>query len=240
MKHPFRSHILPYFTIGAGMLGLALRIWLFSGIDEKGLLPAGHPADGALYILTALTLGILFLATRELTPRQVRKPFFRLSAVCAYILGGLGLICDCIMHFSAVTVRLAGVAMIAGIIGGIVMFCMAALKFFRKRTPYWLYAVLTLVLMLDTVAQCQIWGSEPQLQAYFFPLLASICLILSSYQKTTLTAGRGKPKLLAFFSQGALFFCCLSLNTAQWSLYLGMLFWAAVQLYPCIRIRKEA
>ena len=65
MKNPFRFSILPYFTMGAGGLGLALRVWLFSATDEKSLLPAGHPADAALYILTALVLGILFLAARN-------------------------------------------------------------------------------------------------------------------------------------------------------------------------------
>lgn len=240
MKHPFHKSILPYFTVCAGVIGLALRFLLFSRIDEKGLLPAGHPADSALYILTALTLGILFLATRELTPRKINRNVLRFGSAFAYVLGGLGLILDCLLHFSGTQVRLAGVAMIAGIVGGIVMFCMAALQLFGKKTPYLLYAVLTVVLMLDTVAQCQVWGSEPQLQVYFFPLMASICLILSSYQATALAAGHGKKKLLAFFSQSALFFCCLSLNADQWPLYLGMLFWAAVQLYPCILLNKEA
>jgi hypothetical protein len=114
------------------------------------------------------------------------------------------------------------------------------LKFRNKRLPYQLCAILTVVLMLNTVAQCQIWGAEPQLQSYFFPLLASIFLILTAYYKTTLAASQGNPKMLAFFSQGALFFCCLSLNTPQWPLYFGMLFWAAVQIYPCIRAQKEA
>lgn len=239
MKHPFRSHMLPIFTMGAGAIGLALRIWLFSGIDEKGLLPVGHPADAALYILTALTLGILFLATRELTPRPVSKPFYRLAGTCVYVLGGLGMISTAVMHFSAGTVRLSGVAIIACVIGGIAMFCMAVLHLFGKGTPYWLNAVLTVVLMLDTVAQCQIWGAVPQLQEYFFPLLASVFLIISAYLATASAAGRGKAKLHVFFSQGALFLCCLSLNTAQWPLYFGMLFWAAFQIYPCIR-RKEA
>lgn len=239
MKHPFRSHILPHFTVGAGVIGLVLRFWLFSAIDEKGLLPVGHPLDSILYILTALTLGILFLATREPIPRKVKPNQQRFLGALAYVLGGLGLICDCLMQFSGVTVRLAGVAMIGGIAGGIVMFCIAVLLLLGKKIPYPLCAALTVVLMLDTVAQCQVWGSEPQLQAYFFPLMASICLILSSYQATTLAAGQGKLRLLAFFSQSALFFCCLSLNTAQWPLYLGMLLWAAVQLYPCIT-RKEA
>ena len=240
MKHPFRCHILPLFTMGAGGLGLALRIWLFSSIDERGLLPAGHPADAMLYILTALTLGVLFLATRQLVPRRIHRNHLRLGTTVAYALGGLGLILAALLELAGSTARLALIATIASLLGGLLMFFMAALKFFRKKLPYWLTAALTAVLMLDTVAQCQVWGAVPQLQEYFFPLLASIFLILSAYYKTTLLAHQGKPKLLAFFSQGALFFCCVSLNTAQWPLYMGMMCWATVQLYPCIRTKKEA
>ena len=240
MKHPFRSNILPYFTMGAGGLGLALRLWLFSATDEKNLLPAGHPADALLYILTGLTLGILFLATRQLTPRRIHKnALFRTSA-CAYGLGGLGLLLAAVLNLSGSAVRLANMATAASFLGAVLLFFMAFLKFRHKRLPFWLHAGLTVVLMLDTVAQCQIWGAEPQLQAYFFPLLASVCLVLSAYHKTVFTAKQGDPKLLAFFSQSALFFCCLSLNAPQWPLYFGMLFWAAVQIYPCIRPKKEA
>ena len=77
MKHPFRSHILPFFTVGAGGLGFALRLWLYAGIDEKGLLPVGHPADYLLFLLSALTIGILFLATRKLEPRKINRELLR-------------------------------------------------------------------------------------------------------------------------------------------------------------------
>lgn len=240
MKHSFHCHILPLFPIGAGVLGLALRLWLFSATDEKGLLPVGHIADYALYILTALTLGILFLVTRELTPRRINKQFFRLSGALSCLLGGLGMIVTAALDLSRGTARLASMAMVACAIGGLAMFLMAALRYFRKKPPYWLLAIVTMALMLATVAQCQVWGSVPQLQAFFFPLLASVFLILSAYHATTVAAGQGKPKLLVFFSQGALFLCCLSLNTTQWPLYFGMLFWALVQMYPCILLKKEA
>jgi len=240
MKHPFRCNILPYFTMGAGGLGLALRLWLFSATDEKGLLPAGHAADYALYILTALTLGILFLATRELKPRRISKAFFRLSGTIAHLLGGLGLIIYAVHILVTGTARLGLVAVVVSIIGSLVMFFMAVLRFSRKRIPYWMLAILTVVLMLDSVAQCQVWGSMPQLQTFFFPLLASVFLILSGYHATVFAAKRTNPRTLAFFSQGALFLCCLSLNCAQWALYLGMLFWAGVQFYPCILTKKEA
>lgn len=236
MKHPFRSHILPFFTMGAGGLGLALRIWLFSAIDDKGLLPVGHPADYTLYILTALTLGILYLATRKWKPQPGNA---YLIHTCACAIGGLGLILSAVRDFSGTSTGIAYASTIAILIGGLVLLCMAVLKGFRKQLPYWLPAALTVVLMLNTVAQCRAWGAEPQLQVYFFPLLASIFLILSAYHKTVFTAKQKSAKLLAFFSQGALFFCCLSLNTPQWPFYFGMLCWAAAQLYPCFPRKKE-
>ena len=240
MKHPFRCRILPSFTMGAGGLGLALRLWLFSATDEKGLLPTEHIADAALYILMAVTLGILFLATRELTSGRAGSRFSPLAVTVSHAVGGLGLLVCGLLTFTAGTVRLAEVAAAAAVAGCIALFCMAFLHGHRKPIPYWLCVILTIALMLDTVAQCQLWGSQSQLQEYGFPLLASVFLILSAYQATALAAGKGNPRLLAFFSQSALFLCCLSLNTAHWPMYFGMLFWAAAQLDFCISHKKEA
>lgn len=240
MKHPFRSHLLPWFPLGAGILGLALRLWLFSAIDEKGLLPTGHIADPLLYLLTGLTLGILFLSTRELLPKQFSKEFYRLSGIIACLLGALGLCYSSILEITTATVRIPQIVAMIRIIGGVTLLCMALLRYFHKKVPYWANAVITVVLMLHAVSQCRIWGSTPQLQEYFFPLLASVFLILTAYQATAVSAGQEKVKLLAFFSQGAAFLCCLSLNTAHWPMYLGMLFWAAAQIIPCIRTKKEA
>ena len=89
MKHPFRFSILPYFTMGAGGIGLCLRLRLYSAIDEKGLLPFRHPADILLYVLSALTIGVLFLATRELCHTPYRKP----RVICS-----VPSVCCC-MHF---------------------------------------------------------------------------------------------------------------------------------------------
>lgn len=239
MKHLFSSRILPLFAMGAGGLGLALRFWLYSGMDEKGLLPANHPADYALFLLSAVTIVILYLATRKLMPRKVSRQFLRISGTVAYGVAGLCLILSAILNLSGSMVRLAWVAVAAALLGGLILLMMAAMRFFRKRPPYWVSAIITVVLMLNTVAQCQVWGAEPQLQEYFFPLLASIFLVLSAYEKTRFVAKQGNAKKLAFFSQCALFFCCVSLNTAHWLLYFGMMLWAAVQFYPCIFTKKE-
>lgn len=239
MKHPFRSHILPYFTMGAGGLGLCLRLWLFSAVDEKGLLPQKHPAEMLLFVLTGITLLILFLATRKLQPSRLPRKTVRISAAASHVIGGLGLILAAVTDFSAGVVSLGKVAMIACFVGGLALFFSAFLIACKKKPPYWLYAIVTGVLMLDAVAQCQVWGAVPQLQEYFFPLLATIFSILTAYYATALAARMGNRQHLAFFSQGALFFCCLSLNTNQWPMYLGLLFWTGVQLFPSLPSEKE-
>lgn len=239
MKYPFRSHILPRFTVGAGSLGLILRIWLFSATDEKGLLPRGHFADSSLYILTALVLVVLLLSTRKLTPRHLSKQSVRLSNTYACILAGVGLILTGVLTMSNSPARLAWVATVGSLLGGLVMLLMAFLYATRRRIHYSLPAIITIVLMLDAVTQCQVWGAVPQLQEYCFPLLASVFLIFTAYYKTSFVARRPKPKSLAFCSQCALFFCLLSLNSSQWLLYASMLCWAAVQIYPCTVFKKK-
>lgn len=239
MKSPFRSHILPRFSLIAGFCGLLLRIWLFAVIDEKGLLPANHFADRASYILAAIAIAVIFLATRNLTPRRLHKYTIRNFNVFAHLSGGVGLILNAMFILIKSPVRLALVATIASLLGGIIMFLIAYLYKINKRFSYLLPAAITVILMLDAVAQCQVWGSLPQLQEYFFPLMASIFLILTAYERTLFSARKPRPRALAFYSQCAVFFCAVSLNSQQWLLYLGLLFWAAAQIYPCTAIKKK-
>ena len=240
MKHPFRSHIFPLLPAAAGVIGLLLRLWLFSAIDEKGLLPARHFADSALYILTAITLGILFLSSRKPKFHAVPKQTSRLIAISGCLLGAIGLIVAGFDQSGAHGTRFSGIAALGCFVGGIILLAMAALKLFRKKIPYIFPAVLTASLMLDTVAQCQVWGSASQMQEYFFPLMAAVFLILSAYHITLRTAGIGKPALLIFFSQSALFFCCTCLNTDRWFLYLGLLFWVTTPIFSRVNKKKEA
>ena len=235
MKNPFRFSFLPYATLGAGVLGLCLRFWLFAATDEKGLLPHFHIAEPLLYILTALILGFLFLACRQRCTPPLRPELLRLWAVLGDGLGCLGLLL-------AVALRVCGSAGtgIAGcLLCALAMLACALLRLCKKAVPYWLHAILTAALMLCAVAQCRGWGAEPQLQVYFFPLMASVFAILSAYHRTLLAAGQRKARRLAFFSQGCVFFSFLSLNVSQWPIYLGLLCWSCSQLIPCYRRKKE-
>ena len=240
MKHPFRSNILPFFTLGAGGLGFALRLWLFSAFDEKNLLPANHPAGTLLFILSAVVLGILFLATRHPAPRPINRKALQPVNAAACLLGALGIVLNALTVLRTGTSRLTVPALALSLVGGLVLAFMAVLRFNGKKLPYWLPAILTVVLMVDTIVQCQAWGAEPQLQVYFFPLMASVFLILTAYQETALLANSGKRSLLAFFSQSAAYFCCLSFNSTHRLFYCGLFLWAVLQVFSCLPRKKEA
>ena len=233
MKNPFRFSIFPYFTMGAGGIGLCLRLWLFASTDEKGLLPTHHPADTLLYILTALVLVIVFLTCREVSASPFGRSFRRTAEIIGNFAGAVGLLLGAFADQSS---TLSTVIYLAGCI---FLLMAAFFAFQKKRFPYWLGAAITVVLIVSTVIQCRTWGAIPQIQQYFFPLLASVFLILTAYHRTTVAAKQGKRRLLAFFSQCALFLCCLSLNSNP-VLYLGMACWAAVQLFPCYHTKKES
>lgn len=238
MKHPFRSNILPFFTMGAAGLGFVLRLWLFSAIDEKGLLPANHPAGVLLFLLSAIVLGILFLATRKLRPGSISK-LPRGCHMAAGLMGCIGLVLNTFLDAASKVSGLPVVTMILSIAGGLALVAMGLLEFRRKKRPYWLSAIVTACLMVQTVAQCQVWGAEPQLQVYFFPLMASIFLILAVYHKTVFLARKSNRSNLAFFSQAAAFFCCLSFNSEHSVFYMGMFLWALLQISLCLPRKKE-
>ena len=232
MKHPFRFSILPYFTLGAGGIGLILRLWLFSATDAKGLLPASHPADTLLYILSALVLAVLFLACREPGTAPFPHRFRQIGETAGNLIAS---VCLILYGFLGHGILLSAIACL---IGGIALLFSAFLAWKRKSLPYWVIAVLTVALMVITVTKCRAWGAIPQLQHYIFPLLACVFLILTAYHRTTLAAKQGKRRHVAFFSQGALFFCLLSLNSDP-ILCFGMACWAAAQLFPCYHTKKE-
>ena len=204
------------------------------------MLPAKHPAIALLFLFSAVVLGILFLATRRLEHRSINRKTLRPVNAIACLLGGLGLILNAKVSMGTNVSSPTTPALVLNLAGGLIMFFMAFLKFRGKKLPYWLPALLTAVLMVVTVSQCQVWGAESQLQAYFFPLLASIFLILTAYQKTALLVRGNNRSLLAFFSQSAAFFCCLSFNSFHKYFYCGLFLWAALQIFTCLPKKKEA
>ncbi len=230
MKKILNPKILPWFTMGAGGLGLVLRSWFYAGIDEKGLLPAKHPSLPMAFILFALVLAVAFLCARQLRPIHKYTRLFPagLSRAIGCFAGGAGA-----LYAGIYFLRTGGLGIITLILGIAAAGSLVYLGILRKkgsRPPFLLHTLLTVFLMLFTVCNCRIWGSESQIQSYIFPLFACVFLMLTAYHKTVLDVRKGSRLWLVFFSQAALFCCCLSLVGKNRFFYLTMIIYLALDL----------
>lgn len=242
MKHPFKPGILPYFTLGAGVVGLGLRIWLYTGgVDEKNLFLTGHPANTLLMILTAVTLLCLVLCVLPLTGSPAYSKLFPPSMLsfvgccvgCAGILATN--LYELLQHTDTVTV----LSLVLGIAAGGSLLYAGYCRYRGIRPGFLFRAIVTMYFMLHLVSQYRVWSSEPQLQKYFFALLASVFLMLSAYQRTTLDAGQKVRRWYVFCNQAALF-CCLVATVGEGGLfYLTMGFWTLTELCSLKRVRHR-
>ncbi len=233
MKKMFRATYLPLFTLLAGVIGFALRLWLFgAGIDEKGLLIAGHPAGILVWILTALVMAMLALSTRKLDAVAKYSMLFPRSAFAGIgcILGAAGLLYVNIRELLQVQDVITIVTLILGLAAAVALLLLGACRWQGKRPAFWLHSVMTVYFMLHLISQYRLWSAESELQIYFFPLLASVFLMLTAYHGTVLDAEKGSRRWYVFTSLSALFFCCLSLQGTSWPFYLTMGLWLGTGL----------
>ncbi len=228
-----KTNILPGFTLLAGAAGCAMWLWLLgSGTDSKGLLAEGHPAWTLCLILTALVLAVLALCVRPLVPMSNYARLFP-----AWPLAGLGCIAAALgilyANLRELTQRQDLLTVLTALcgIGACVCLVLLGLRRWKGQRPhYLLHTAVTVYCMLHLVSQYRLWSSEPQLQVYMFPLLASVFLMLTAYHSCVLDAGKGSRRWFVFCNQAALFFSFLALPGESWPFYLAMVLWTATGL----------
>ena len=233
MKKHFKPDMLPYVTVLLGSLAMLCRVWLLlGGIDEKGLYIAGHIADRLSYILLALAAGGSLLYTWPLQgggklPRLF--PASRLGAL-GCLIGGIGILGAGLTETTRQADLIWTLSLVAGCFACICLTATAIGRWKGRRTGYVLHCCVTAYFLNNLLSRYRTWSSEPQLQEFFFPLLASVFLLLQTYHRTCLDAGFGSRKWYAFFNQMALFCCIAAAVSPDWPFYLAMALWTLTNL----------
>lgn len=228
MNRYLKPSVLPVATLAAGAVGLALRIWLMeAGEDARGLLVTTHPAHILVFVLTALVMAALFFCVRPLNAVKRYSDLFprhRLSGA-GCIVAAAGILWVSLRERNLRTDMVTNVCLILGILAAICLVVIAICRFRQLRPVCYFHAVVTLFLMVHLVSQYRLWSSEPQLQVYFFPLLSSVFLMLTTYYSAALDAKKASRRWFVFYNQSALFFCCVSIRSEIGLFYLMMAFW---------------
>ncbi len=234
MKKLLTPLYLPPLVLGAGSVGLLLRVWhQISGLDAKGLPIRGHIAEILLWILTAITVVGIFLLTRCLTDKSnyfINFPPSLIGAVGAAI-GALGIGMTSVITLTASAVGIDVICGWAGILVAVLLLYLGFCRMKGLRPTASAHTVIALYLMLRLISFYRHWSADPILLDYCFQLLANVCLMLAVYQRAAFSARLGRRHSYVFFALTGIYFCCLSL--VAWEdiiLYLAMAVWMLTDL----------
>ncbi len=224
MKHFLKSHSLTWLSLGAGAAGLLLRLWLFhTGVDEKGLLVSGHPADTLSYILIAITIAGLFLLPRFLGFGA--GSFGALPAAVGNLAAAAGILYAGICSLNGTSDPIALFVFLLNIPAAIGCVYSAWCKLQKKPDSVLLQSLITVFLVLYPVSQYRLLSTQPQLQYYFFQVLAAVFLMFTAYLRTSLANGSRNEKKCVFCRHTALFLCLMCLADENRLFYLAMALW---------------
>ena len=140
-----------------------------------------------------------------------------------FLLAAIGLL------FSSLTITASGVILIAIYVLGILSgFALAYAGYCRLRgepTNCLLFAVIAAYMIFRTLAACQTWSSEVQVQYYVFPLLANLTLLLAAFYRAAIGADMGNCRRYLLFRNVAVFCCMLSIVSGDWLFFLAGAVW---------------
>ena len=231
MKTLLKSKNIPVLVLILGGVGCALRWLLYAtAVDEKNLIPLGHPLAIALWLVAAAALVLTVMAVKGMNEEELQEnPLGNLG-----FLGCISLAVGMALTVMADGFSLSGLEMIRdvlGLLGAAAMVVAAVQKKQGHPTFFLLSAVVCVFFAVHMVSCYRGWSSNPQLQDYVFTLFSCISLMLFAYQHAACAADCGSPRLLLAFGLLSVFSClvCLS-GTADTLLYAAGGIWAATNL----------
>lgn len=233
---------LPLTVLAAGAVGAGLRLWLLSGRDSGGLIAAGHPAGILLTILSLGVLALLVLTTAPLVQGTKYRFNFPASRIrfAGTAAGALGILVASIQQLISSGDGLAAAAAVLGIIGSGVLGYIALHHLQGRQPSLFLHGYLCVYLMVHLICQYRIWSSEPQIQTYCYPLLATVCVMLACYHSATFDGDWGTRRAYTVTHLLAAFFCCLSVVGDYMPLfYLGIGAWMFCDQCSLVPISRD-
>ena len=186
MKKYLRPQLLPPLTAILGILLLLCRTWLqLGGIDEKGLYISGHTADTISFLLLGIGILGIWLCVRGVSDFAAPKKRFppSLTGAIGCIAGGVSIVLTGILEKPQQTDIVWLLSLVTGCIACVCLLVIGYGRLKGRKPHYLLHCAVTVYFVVHLVSKYRSWSSEPQLQVFFFPLLAGVFLTLAAYQQ---------------------------------------------------------
>lgn len=234
MKRLILRKLIPWLTLGFGLVGLLLRLTMYDRcIDGRDLLIRDNPYHLVTWGLTVLVALVLIPALRPLDgPNDYRYNFWpSIPAAGAALLAAGGLFVTAVQAdfypLDTLTMLWRGAAFLASAALAIIGIC----RGLGKRPFFLLYAMVSAFFALHLANQYRIWSGNPQSPDYSFQLLACIFIMLFAYHQTAFAADTGKRRGQLFAGLMGAYLCCLAVaRTDTLWLYPGCGLWLLADL----------
>lgn len=245
MKKILNPKNLPMTVLAAGIGAMLLR-WLVNllAVDGRGLIVTRHPLVILLWLVTALTAGLILFQVWGLDGSSRYAPNFPASRSAAISCGIMAL---CTMVTTALSWETTTLGLLRYGLGLAAGCCLIFLTYARYRgiKPSFLFhAVVCVFFAVHMVSRYRPLSGEPQMLNFIFEIFACVGLMLFAYQQAAFEVGMGKRRML--LAMGLLTaYCCLAAIPAapQPLLYAGGAVWTLntlCTLTPPPRRRKAA
>ena len=227
MKRFPKTEYFSLFSVAAGIIGFAMQSWLLTTVDAKGLLVKGHISAVISFVLFAIVVAVNGMFLRNFKPDGGYEHLFPKSKVA-----GIGsIVAAIVMGYCAMLpvaspvlgllVKVFGLATVVGL-------GLSGYGRMQDKLPNCLiYGVVCLFLIFRSLVFCQGWSAELQVERFFFPLMASLFLLITAYYRAALGVDLKNCRQYLFFRQLALFCCLLSLAGVDKLFYLAGAVWMA-------------
>ena len=241
MKKRTEQKLLPAAAAVLGLLGLALRKWLYiAGPDGRKLLPLWHPLEIALWAVTAAVILLVVLSVRKLeTFRDSARnyPDSMLPALgCIVMALGLG-------TTVALWWKNGGASpadLVLGAVSAAAMAFAAVCRIQRKRHSWAFHGLVCLFFALHLISRYRAWSGNPQIQDYVFTMLACVAMMLFAYQQAAFDAGCGHRRSQLRTGLLAGYFCLVALSaTEDLVLYASGAVWSFTNLCTTVAGDRE-
>ena len=184
MKNLLKSKFLPAGILLLGAVGFLLHLGLYAvGLDQKGLLPGGHPLETGLWVVTAAALALVIAASWNAKGSDRYGDNFgpSLPGALGNILMAAGILLTVLLNQPKMPNLLGSLWKLLGFVSAP---CLVAAAFARvqgKQPFFLLHMSACLFLLLHIVNHYQAWSGNPQLQDYLFPLLGALSMMVFAY-----------------------------------------------------------
>ena len=231
MKRFLPHRAFPLIAVIPGLIGLLLRLALYTLEEPSGLLPHNHflhIATVILAIITAVLAGFFSAKTKDgFLYVHERSPLATVGAILAAL---------CLLPTAfGIQEQASGILNIClTFLTFLAVLCMLvlALLFWKGRRPHFLlHSGICLFFLIYTICQYPHWCANPQLADYLLPLLACVFLNFATYRRAAFDLHAQYSRKLPFFALMAGFFCICSLaGEGSPMFYLAGGLWALTNL----------